>query len=85
MKEFAIRAQEIPGPQRHSFILQSFENLEPGEALVIINTHDPIPLIRQMQDIHGPQLGIEYLAKGPTEWQVRFIKNKVEGCCGCCD
>ncbi|HWU42083.1 MAG TPA: DUF2249 domain-containing protein [Bdellovibrio sp.] len=83
MKEFSIRAEEIPGPQRHKHIIQTFENLAPGEALVIIHSHDPKPLIQQMRDLYNNLLEVEYLLSGP-EWQVRFKKMKKEGCCGCC-
>jgi len=84
MKEFVIEAQKIPPQERHQFIFKSFDNLEGGEALVVINTHDPLALIRQMQEHRPNQLSYDYIERGPKEWRVRFVKIKKEGCCGFC-
>ena len=84
MKEFIIEAQKIPGPERHGFIFQSYENLEGGQALVIVNNHDPVPLLRQFEQKHANQFSHEYLEKGPHVWRLRITKLKKEGCCGVC-
>lgn len=84
MTDFVIEAQKIPAPERHAYIFQSFDNLEGGESLVIINTHDPIPLLRQFDTLKQDQFDSEYLEKGPTQWQIRITKKKKEGCCGFC-
>lgn len=84
MKEFTIEAQKIPAQDRHRFIFQSFDNLQGGESLLVINTHDPIPLLRQFQENRPDQFSQEYLVQGPTEWRVRITKIKKEGCCRVC-
>lgn len=85
MKEFVIEAQKIDASQRHSFIFESFDNLEGGESLVIVNNHDPKPLLRQFGEIRPDQFVDEYLEKGPTVWKLRLTKKKNEGCCGFCE
>ncbi|WP_123537521.1 DUF2249 domain-containing protein [Halosimplex salinum] len=40
--------REIPPPQRHPKIFDAFEDLESGEALSLINDHEPTPLYHQM-------------------------------------
>lgn len=40
--------REIPPPQRHPKIFDAFEALDSGEALVIVNDHEPTPLYHQM-------------------------------------
>jgi uncharacterized protein (DUF2249 family) len=84
MQEFVIEAQKIPAQDRHPFIFQSFDNLQGGDSLIIINTHDPIPLLRQLQEDRPEQFSHEYLLQGPKEWRVRISKIKKEGCCGFC-
>ena len=42
-----IDVRTIPGPQRHPFIFRTFETLQPGEALELVNDHDPFPLQNQ--------------------------------------
>lgn len=40
--------REIPPPKRHPKIFDAFEELESGEALTLINDHEPAPLYHQM-------------------------------------
>ncbi|MFB6169853.1 MAG: DUF2249 domain-containing protein [Haloarculaceae archaeon] len=40
--------REIPPPERHPKIHDAFDELDPGEALVIVNDHDPKPLYYEM-------------------------------------
>lgn len=85
MKEFVIEAQTIEPALRHAFIFQSFDNLAGGESLVIVNTHDPIPLLRQFRESRPEQFVDEYLERGPLVWKLRLTKKKKEGCCGFCE
>lgn len=84
MTEFTIEAQNIPGPDRHNFIFQSFDNLEQGQSLVLVNSHDPAPLMRQFEKNRPNQFICEYIEKGPIVWRIRIAKIKKEGCCGMC-
>ncbi|QLH79579.1 DUF2249 domain-containing protein [Halosimplex rubrum] len=40
--------REIPPPKRHPKIFDAFEDLESGEALTLVNDHEPAPLYHQM-------------------------------------
>lgn len=39
---------DVPPPRRHPKVFDAFEELESGEALTLINDHDPKPLYYQM-------------------------------------
>ncbi|MFB6171553.1 MAG: DUF2249 domain-containing protein [Haloarculaceae archaeon] len=41
--------REVPPPQRHPKIHAAFEDLESGEALTLVNDHEPKPLFYEMQ------------------------------------
>lgn len=84
MKEFIIDAQAIPPMERHRFIFQSFDSLVDGESLVIVNTHDPIPLLRQFQRDRAENFAVEYLEQGPKVWRLRLIKQGKESGAGFC-
>lgn len=84
MADFVIEAQTIPGPQRHAYIFDCFDKLGGGESLVIVNTHDPVPLLRQFSEMKVGQFKHEYLERGPDQWRLKITKNKKEGCCGFC-
>jgi len=40
--------RDIPPPKRHPKIFDAFDDLESGEALTIVNDHEPTPLYHQM-------------------------------------
>lgn len=84
MKELVIEAQKISPTERHQFIFKSFEDLKSGDALLIVNSHDPVPLIQQFHQRCPDQFAVEYTLRGPQEWRVRLTKVKKESCCGSC-
>jgi uncharacterized protein (DUF2249 family) len=43
-----LDVREIPPADRHDKIHATFESMEPGEALTIVNDHEPKPLYYEM-------------------------------------
>ena len=66
--ELDVRA--LPHAQRHAAIFALLDRLQAGQALVIVNDHDPAPLGYQLRALHGDGFGWEYLEKGPAVWRV---------------
>jgi uncharacterized protein (DUF2249 family) len=48
MTDQQLDLREIPPPQRHPKIFAAFEELESGDALTLVNDHEPKPLYHQM-------------------------------------
>jgi len=48
MAEQQLDLREIPPPKRHPKIFDAFEDLDSGEALTLVNDHEPTPLYHQM-------------------------------------
>ncbi|WP_340097745.1 DUF2249 domain-containing protein [Salinibaculum salinum] len=48
MAEQQLDLREIPPPKRHPKIFDAFEELASGEALTLVNDHEPTPLYHQM-------------------------------------
>lgn len=69
-----IDVREIPPRERHPLIFNSFNDLIPGDALLLVNDHDPKPLYYQFQAEHNGQFDWEYLESGPEIWRVRIGK-----------
>ncbi len=63
---------QVPPPQRHPLIFQTFESLQPGEAFIVVNDHDPKPLYYQFKCEREGQFTREYLEQGPVVWRVRI-------------
>lgn len=87
-----LDVRTIPPVLRHRTIFELLERLQPGQALPIVNDHDPVPLRRQMQERHPGRYSWTYLLQGPELWQVVIAPTGREaaGCggeggsaCGC--
>lgn len=65
-----VDVRQIPPPQRHPLIFQTFEALQAGEAFRLINDHDPKPLYYQFKYELEGQFTWEYVESGPQVWQV---------------
>jgi uncharacterized protein (DUF2249 family) len=59
---------------RHEKIFELWNNLKPGEALKIINDHDPKPLYYQFEAEYKDKYEWEYEQKGPKDWIVKIKK-----------
>ncbi|WP_341678093.1 DUF2249 domain-containing protein [Niveibacterium sp. SC-1] len=86
----SIDVRRVIPRDRHALIFGIFDVLPDGEALVLINDHDPRPLHHQFQIEHPERFSWEYLEQGPERWQVRIAKPVLGGCggsrtggCGC--
>lgn len=73
-----IDLHDVPHQQRHTLIFMTYGHLEPEEGFVIINDHDPAPLRRQFEMLHGDNFGWEYLEQGPAVWRVRISRKAGE-------
>lgn len=69
-----IDVRDIAPRERHPLIFAAFDALQPGEAFLLVNDHDPKPLYYQFRAEHAGQFNWEYLEQGPETWQVRISK-----------
>ena len=59
---------------KHPTIFVRFDELNPGESLIIHNDHDPKPLYYQLLGERGNIFNWEYLEEGPLLWRVKISK-----------
>lgn len=69
-----LDVREIAPRERHPLILGTFEGLKAGQAVRLVNDHDPKPLYYQFMAEFPGQVGWDYLEQGPEVWQVRITK-----------
>ena len=69
-----IDATTIPHAIRHAAIFGALDSIAPGNALVLIAPHDPIPLLAQARDRYPAGVGVEYLQSGPDSWHIRLLR-----------
>lgn len=75
MSELAVHSFDARGIAkrfRHAAIFGALESLEDGETMRFVNDHDPLPLLNQIQQRYGEQVGIEYVAREPGNIVIDF-------------
>ena len=60
--------------ERHPKIFGTWEELPPGESILLVNDHDPVPLYYQFAAEHLGSFRWEYLEQGPDVFRVRISK-----------
>jgi uncharacterized protein (DUF2249 family) len=59
---------------KHPTIFSAFDNLDKGQAIVIVNDHDPRPLHRQFITTRPDTFDWTYETEGPEVWRVRIAR-----------
>lgn len=69
-----IDVRTIEPRERHVQIFGRLDALRAGEALQIVNDHDPVPLRHQIESRTPGQFQWAYLQAGPDQWRVLISK-----------
>ena len=69
-----IDVREVAPRERHPLIFRTFDNLESGEAFILVNDHEPRPLFYQFEAERQQQFAWDYLEEGPDVWRVSIRK-----------
>jgi len=67
-----IDVRDIAPFERHRLIFERFAALQAGEAMELVNDHDPVPLRFQFEDRLPGRFDWAYLESGPELWRVRI-------------
>lgn len=73
-REEVVDVRSMPPRSRHPAIFGAWSELRGGDALILVNDHDPLPLFFQFSCEHSGQFRWEYVEKGPDVWRVRISK-----------
>ncbi len=65
---------------KHPTILKKFDDLKSGEAFLLINDHDPIPLYYEMKAEKGESFDWKKIEDGPDVWKVEITKTGGASC-----
>lgn len=64
----------IPPPERHPRIFSTFESLKPGEAFILVNDHNPKPLLYQFQFEYPGGYEWNILEAGPSRYRIEIVR-----------
>jgi uncharacterized protein (DUF2249 family) len=73
-----LDVREMTPRERHPAIFARLDALQPGEALRLVNDHDPQPLRYQLLAEHPDLFSWESEQEGPEEWVIRIQKRGQE-------
>jgi uncharacterized protein (DUF2249 family) len=59
---------------RHAAIFGALDALNPGETMVFVNDHDPLPLFTQLTQRYGESIAINYVAREPGQIVINFTR-----------
>ena len=67
-----LDVREVPHGQRHPLVMSTVEALLPGEAVVLVASHAPRPVLAEVDARLPGQVRTQWLQSGPRVWQVRL-------------
>ena len=87
-----VDVRTIPPRERHPLIFSTFRGLANGQAMELVNDHDPRPLYYQFQAELPGGFSWDYLEAGPHTWRVSITRlpgaqasqASAGTCCGGC-
>lgn len=71
-----IDVRTVAPRDRHPLIFSTFGALAAGEALELVNDHDPRPLYYQFNAQMPGQFAWDYLEAGPDTWRVAITRTQ---------
>jgi uncharacterized protein (DUF2249 family) len=69
-----LDARVIPHAIRHATIFGALDAVRPGGGLVLIASHDPLPLLAQLEGRSPGLFAVDYLERGPQDWRLQFVR-----------
>jgi uncharacterized protein (DUF2249 family) len=69
-----VDVRSIPPRDRHPLIFDTFDSLQPGETMELVNDHAPTPLYYQFLHERAGQFAWEYVEEGPEVWRAHITR-----------
>jgi uncharacterized protein (DUF2249 family) len=69
-----LDARVVPHAIRHATVFGALDAVRPGRGLVLIAPHDPLPLLRQIEQREPGVFEVSYLERGPEAWRLRLAR-----------
>ena len=76
MSTTRVDVRAIAPRERHPLIFSTFGGLAQGQAMELVNDHDPRPLYYQFSAELPGEFAWDYLERGPDTWRVAITRVK---------
>ena len=71
-----LDVRSIPHSIRHATVLGAVGSIAPEASILLIAPHDPLPLLREIDDREPGAFAVTYDERGPESWLVRLTRNR---------
>lgn len=71
-----LDVRPIPHAIRHATVFGAFDAIAPGQALVLVAPHNPLPLLGQLAE--RARIDVQYLVEEPGEWHLRITRKPLD-------
>lgn len=71
-----LDVRDMVPKERHPAIFNAYNDLRPGESFILVNDHEPKPLLYQFQNEHDGEFDWWTLEQGPQVWRVSIGKRE---------
>lgn len=71
-----LDVRTVPHAIRHATVFGALDSLTVGGAMVLVASHDPIPLLAQIQRRTPNRFAVDYLQRGPQDWKLQFTRSE---------
>lgn len=75
--EVVLDVRTVPHAVRHGVVFGALEALAPGDGLVLVAPHDPLPLLAQLESREPGAFDREYVSRAATEVSIRLTRRPV--------
>lgn len=69
-----LDARVIPHALRHSAVFGALDAVRPGNGMVLVAPHDPLPLLAQLERRSPGAFAVRYLQRGPEAWRLAVTR-----------
>ena len=71
-----LDVREIPHAIRHATVFGALRGLQAGSGMVLVAHHNPLPLLRQIEQLFDGAIEVAYLEEGPEVWKLRMLRTR---------
>lgn len=68
-----LDVRPIPHAIRHATVFGALQSLAPAQAMILAAHHNPLPLLRQIEDMFDGRIEVSYLEEGPDVWKLKML------------
>jgi uncharacterized protein (DUF2249 family)/iron-sulfur cluster repair protein YtfE (RIC family) len=69
-----LDARAVPHAIRHATIFGALDSVRPGEGMLLVAPHDPLPLLAQIEQRSPGAFEVDYVERGPEAWRLTFVR-----------